>query len=81
MKLRRRRPDEPPIEIRVTVPAEIVSHLKAYCRYYEATYGEPIELPAVTVEILRHFFRVDREFRGWRRQQDTTAGPPPARGK
>lgn len=76
MKLRRRRPDEPPIEIRVTVPAETVSHLKAYCRYYEATYGEPIELPAVTVEILQHFLRIDRAFRSWRRQQEP-AGPRP----
>ena len=74
MKLRRRRPDEPPIEIRVTVPAETVSHLKAYCRYYEAIYGEPIELPAVTVEILQHFLRIDRAFRSWRRQQEP-AGP------
>lgn len=40
--------------------AEIVFDLKGYCRYYEATYGEPIELPAVTVEILRHFLRVER---------------------
>jgi hypothetical protein len=77
MKLHRRRPDEPPIEIRVTVPAEIVSRLKAYCRYYEENYGEPIEVAAVTVEILQHFFRVDRDFRSWRRQQE----PPAARGK
>lgn len=77
MKLHRRRPDEPPIEIRVTVPAEIVSRLKAYCRYYEENYGEPIEVPAVTLEILQHFLRVDRDFRSWRRQQE----PPATRGK
>lgn len=70
MKLHRRQPDEPPIEIRVTVPAEVVSRLKAYCRYYEENYGEPIDVPAVTVEILQHFFRVDRDFRKWRRQQE-----------
>jgi len=77
VKLQRRRPDEPPIEIRVTVPAETVSLLKAYCRYYEVTYGEPIELPAVTVAILQHFLEVDRDFRSWRRQQ----APPDARGE
>ena len=77
MTLHRRRPDEPPIEIRVTVPAEIVSRLKAYCRYYEENYGEPIDLPAVTVEILEHFLRADRDFRSWRRQQE----PAAARGK
>ncbi|MCZ7618393.1 MAG: DUF2274 domain-containing protein [Myxococcota bacterium] len=77
MKLQRRRPDEPPIEIRVTVPAETVSQLKAYCRYYEVTYGEPIEVSAVTVAILQHFLEVDRDFRSWRRQQ----APPDARGK
>jgi hypothetical protein len=77
MKLHRRRPDEPPIEIRVTVPAEIVSRLKGYCRYYEENYGEPIEVAAVTVEILQHFFRVDRDFRRWRHQQE----PPATRGK
>ena len=76
MKLQRRKSDEPPIEIRVTVPAEIVSDLKGYCRYYEATYGESIELPAVTVEILRHFLRVERDFRRWRREQE----PGAARG-
>ena len=70
MKLHRRRPDEPPIEIRVTVPAEIVTRLKAYCRYYEENYGEPIDVPAVTLEILQHFLRVDRDFRSWRRQQE-----------
>jgi len=73
VKLQRRKSDEPPIEIRVTVPAEMVSDLKAYCRYYESSYGEPIELPAVTVEILRHFLRVEREFRRWRRDQEPRA--------
>lgn len=77
MKLQRRRPDEPPIEIRVTVPSETVSDLKAYCRYYETTYGEPIEVPAVTIAILEHFLQVDRDFRSWCRQQ----APPDARGK
>ncbi len=76
MKLQRRKTDEPPIEIRVTVPAEIVSDLKGYCRYYEATYGEAIELPAVTLEILRHFLRVERTFRRWLRDQE----PGAARG-
>ena len=74
MKLQRRKTDEPPIEIRATVPAEIVSDLKAYCRYYEVTYGESIELPAVTVEILRHFLRVERTFRRWQRDQASGAG-------
>jgi hypothetical protein len=74
MRLQRRTTEEPPVEIRLTVPAETVSHLKSYCRYYEATYGDPIELGAVAVEILRHFLRVDRAFRRWRHQQD----PPPA---
>ena len=77
MKLHRRRPDEPPIEIRLTVPADIVSRLKAYCRYYEENYGEPIERPAVTVEILEHFLHSDRDFRSWRRTQE----PAAARGK
>ena len=76
MKLQRRKTDEPPIEIRVTLPAEMVSDLKGYCRYYEATYREPIELPAVTVEILRHFLRVERDFRRWLRDQE----PEAARG-
>jgi len=39
VKLPRRKSDEPPVEIRVTVPAEMVSDLRAYCAYYEATYG------------------------------------------
>jgi hypothetical protein len=69
MKLQRRKHEEPPIEIRVTVPAEIVADLKAYSRYYEATYGESIELPAVTVEIVRHFLRLERDFRRWNRSQ------------
>jgi hypothetical protein len=73
VKLQRRRPDEPPIEIRVTVPAELVTELKAYCRYYETTYGESIELPAVTVEILRHFLRAERGFGRWRREQPPSA--------
>jgi len=73
VKLPRRKSDEPPVEIRVTVPAEMVSDLRAYCAYYEATYGEPIELPAVTVEILRHFLRVERDFRRWQRERDAKA--------
>jgi hypothetical protein len=73
MKLQRRKLEEPPIEIRVTVPAEIVADLKAYSRYYEATYGEPIELPAVTVEIVRHFLRLERDFRRWNRSQQAGA--------
>jgi hypothetical protein len=60
----------------VTVPAEIISELKAYCGYYESSYGESIELPAVTVEILRHFLRAERDFRRWRRDQE----PRGARG-
>ncbi len=73
MKLQRRKADEPPIEIRVTVPVEIVEDLKAYCRYYEATYSEPIDLSAVTVEILRHFLRAERSFRSWLRDQESAA--------
>lgn len=73
MKLRRRRTDEPPIEIRVTVPADLVTELKAYCKYYETTYAEPIELPAVSVEILRHFLRSERGFGRWRRAQEPGA--------
>jgi hypothetical protein len=75
VKLQRRKSEEPPIEIRVTVPAEVVADLKAYSRFYEATYGEPIELPAVTVEIVRHFLRAERSFRRWRGQQDGGAVP------
>jgi hypothetical protein len=71
VKLQRRRPDEPPIEIRVMVPAEVVAELRAYCRFYEATYGEPIELPAVSLEILRHFLGSERAFRRCVREQPT----------
>ena len=70
MKLQRRKPEEPPVEIRVTVPAELVADLKAYGRYYETTYGESIDLAAVTVEILTHFLRAERQFRRWRRRQE-----------
>ena len=76
MKLPRRKPEEPPVEIRVTVPPELIASLKAYCSYYESTYGDPIELPAVTVEILTHFLRAERQFRRWCRGQK----PEPTRG-
>jgi len=33
VKLPRRKPDEPPVEIRITVPPELIASLKAYCRF------------------------------------------------
>ena len=38
MRLQRREAEDPPVEIRMTVPAEVIVDLKDYCRYYEFTY-------------------------------------------
>lgn len=73
MKLKRRRPEEPPVEIRATVPAEVATALRSYCRYYETTYDERIDVPAVVVEILAQFLRTERQFRRWRRQHEREA--------
>ena len=72
MKLHRRKPDEPPVEIRITVPAETVADLKAYGQYYEATYSEAIALPALTVEIIQHYLERERGFRSWARSKPGT---------
>jgi hypothetical protein len=55
----------------------MIADLKAYCRYYESTYEEAIELPIIVVEILRHFLRMEREFLRWRRSEDAAGGSAP----
>lgn len=65
MKLHRRKPDEPPVEIRITVPAETVAELKAYGQYYEATYSDAIALPVLVVEIVQQYLIRERGFRSW----------------
>ena len=77
MRLQRRKSEDPPIEIRVTVPAEVIADLKDYCRYYESTYEEPIEVPTIVVEILRHFLKMERQFLRWRRSEDAASGSAP----
>jgi hypothetical protein len=77
MRLQRRKSEDPPIEIRVTVPAEMIADLKAYCRYYESTYEEAIELPVIVVEILRHFLKMERQFLRWRHSEDAARGDAP----
>ena len=74
MRLQRRKSEDPPIEIRVTVPAEVILDLKDYCRYYESTYKETIEVPIIVVEILRHFLKMERQFLRWRRSEDAAGG-------
>ena len=77
MRLQRRKSEDPPVEIRVTVPAEMIVDLKDYCRFYEFTYEEPIELPAIVVEILRHFLKMERQFLRWRHSGDAASGSAP----
>jgi hypothetical protein len=72
MKLRRRKPEEPPVEIRITVPAETVAELKKYGQYYESTYSEVIPMPVLVVEIIQHYLERERAFRSWGR---TSAAP------
>lgn len=69
MKLRRRKPEEPPVEIRITVPAETIAELKAYGQYYEQTYAEVIAMPVLVVEIVHHYLERERGFRSWARSQ------------
>ena len=67
MKLRRRKAEEPPVEIRITVPAETIAELKTYGQYYEATYSESIAMPVLVVEIVQHYLERERGFRSWSR--------------
>jgi len=77
MRLQRREAEDPPVEIRMTVPAEVIVDLKDYCRYYEFTYEEPIELPAIVVEILRHFLKMERKFLRWRHSENAPSSSAP----
>jgi hypothetical protein len=77
MKLRRRKPEEPPVEIRITIPAETVAELKAYGQYYEQTYSETIAMPVLVVEIVQHYLERERGFRRWTRDLGRRERPTP----
>ena len=81
MKLRPIVQDLPPVPVRLKLPGELHAALARYAEYYRHEHGAGIEVPALMVEMVRTFLATDRDFRGWQRNGQGTAGPAEATGK
>lgn len=69
MKLRKRRDERPPVEVRARLSAEVHDDLRAYADLYEETYQKPIDPKELIADIVLQFLSSDRSFRQWKRRQ------------
>lgn len=66
MKLRKRREERPPVEIRARLSAETHDDLLAYASLYAETYERTIDPKELLEDIVIQFLSSDRTFRRWK---------------
>ena len=72
MKLRLKDKEQPPAQLRLTLPGNLKASLDEYLLYLRDTSHREAELKEVALEMLRQFVETDRDFRMWRKQRAGT---------
>lgn len=69
MKLRLKKRELPPVQLRLSIPAPVKETLEQYVGFVHGASGREVDSREVAVEILAQFMDSDREFKRWQKRR------------
>lgn len=80
MKLKLREKEQPPVQLRLVVPAGLKDMLDKYAVFVRDASGREVEAREIAVEMLGQFIASDRQFRQWQKRDQKPAQQRSVRG-